>query len=167
MTSSEKWTCISIIEQDTDHYLGICVVEDELIERAAEHGESWDAAWRQFQVDFPRCRVRVDGARPADAGACLRALTNGFAGNRARARAAARLCTQGALARAYAELRAAHPPPRHVLSVPGSCQEHRIDIDTYRGTVRHARVFLVARVTDGGDLQPLETLRVARELGPV
>ena len=146
MISSETWTQISIIEHDTDHYACICVVEDELKERTAEHDTSWDAAWRQFRADFPRCRVRVDGARPADAGACLRAQASSGASS---------------------TLRAAHPPPRHVLSVPGSCQEHVIDIDTFRGTVRHARVFLVARVTDGGDLQPLETLRVARELGPV
>ena len=166
MTLTEAWTQINILEKDVDHFACIWVIESENADEPVD--DTWEEAWRQFQVDFPRCRVHIDGVRAAaGAGACLRKLTDAFAGDAARARAAARLCTQGALARAYAELRAAHPPPRHVLSVPGSCQEHRIDIDTHHGVVRHARVFLLAQLTLDGEIEPMDTLRMICNLGPV
>ena len=131
---------------------------------------TWPQIQADFVVDFPRFTLFLDGARVRDPKLCISALRRRVGEEKMRELVG--LCTQGALAQAYAALSALHPPPVHVLSAGASVEvtgarPHRVHIwlDARAARVQHT-IFVLVRVDSHGDMKTDATLEMELQLHP-
>ena len=130
---------------------------------------TWPQIQADFMVDFPRFTLFLDGARVQDPKLCIDALRRRVGEEKMRELVG--LCTQGALAQAYAALSALHPPPAHVLSAGvdvAGARPHRVHIwlDACSARVQHMRSFVLACIDSCGDMKTNARLEMELHLHP-
>ena len=156
---SDPWFC-----RDVDVQALVSSVEASA-SASVESGDSWEGVRRQFDIDFPRYFMYMNGKRCTDADETVQSM-RAATGDEAVVRQLVALSTQGALADVYFRVadQLVKDPHTHVVDGGGS---YRIHITAHEGLVRIrvTKCLTLARIDPGDDThRTLATLRVSLRL---